>query len=71
MKNRQQGFHLFKIAESLDFETFQKTGFFSFCIQEVERATLNQESRVNSTERTTCLLAVLIKMLEKDRSGEF
>ena len=71
MKNREQGSQLFKIAEDLDFETFKKTGLFSYCLQEVENACKNPQSLTSTTERTTCLLAVLINMLEKDKSGEF
>jgi predicted PilT family ATPase len=68
VKSEQGGASLFKIVKHLEYETTKQTGMVEYCLQEL-RGMCDPESK-GSTEKWTSVLAVVIKMLEKDKSGE-
>jgi hypothetical protein len=59
---------LLKMARQIEVETIKSTGIVEYCLQYVR--SLAEEQPDNTTERTTCILATLISVAERDKAGQ-
>jgi hypothetical protein len=60
---------LLKIAKHIEIDTIKSSGIVQYCLQYAQ-SLLEGDHPENTTERTTCILATLISVAERDEKGD-